>query len=55
MSIHSSTFYSSFEIVYGFNPITPLDLIFLPINKKVSLDGKQKEELVKSLHERIWL
>ncbi|KAG8490986.1 hypothetical protein CXB51_014129 [Gossypium anomalum] len=29
-SVHSTTKYSPFEIVYGFNPLTPLDLISLP-------------------------
>ncbi|XP_028785068.1 uncharacterized protein LOC114740980 [Neltuma alba] len=30
-SVHSSTDYSPFEIVYGFNPLTPLDLLPLPM------------------------
>ena len=51
-NIHSTTSFSPFEIVYGFNPLTPLDLIPLPINKRASLDGKQKAELVKSIHEK---
>jgi hypothetical protein len=33
--LHSTTF----EIVYGFNPLTPMDLIPLPIDERVSLDG----------------
>ncbi|XP_073038070.1 LOW QUALITY PROTEIN: uncharacterized protein [Primulina eburnea] len=28
--VHSTTSYSPFEIVYGFNPLTPLDLMSLP-------------------------
>ncbi|XP_071923187.1 uncharacterized protein [Coffea arabica] len=28
--VHSATHYSPFEIVYGFNPLTPLDLVPLP-------------------------
>ncbi|XP_073037004.1 uncharacterized protein [Primulina eburnea] len=30
--VHSTTNYSPFEIVYGFNPLTPLDLMSLPVN-----------------------
>uniref|UniRef100_A0A2N9FMT4 Integrase catalytic domain-containing protein n=1 Tax=Fagus sylvatica TaxID=28930 RepID=A0A2N9FMT4_FAGSY len=54
-AMHSTTSYSPFEIVYGFNPLTPLDLMPLPINDRSSLDGQKKAELVKSLHERVWL
>jgi hypothetical protein len=43
--------YSPFEIVYGFNPLTPLDLMSLPIDERSSLDGDMKAELVKSIHE----
>ncbi|XP_052188792.1 uncharacterized protein LOC127799098 [Diospyros lotus] len=35
-SVHSSTKYSPFEIVYGFNPLTPLDLLPLPVNEKAN-------------------
>jgi hypothetical protein len=41
-SVHSTTGYSPFEIVYGFNPLTPLDLIPLPVDERVSLDGNKK-------------
>ncbi|XP_058006770.1 uncharacterized protein LOC131182138 [Hevea brasiliensis] len=41
-SMHSSTGYSPFELVYGFNPLTPLDLLPLPTNELASLDGKRK-------------
>jgi hypothetical protein len=40
--VHSTTDYSPFEIVYGFNSLTPLDLILLPVDERVSLDGNQK-------------
>ena len=52
-SVHSSTDYSPFEIVYGFNPLTPLDLIPLLVDERVSLDGNQKAQVVKDLHAKI--
>lgn len=50
-TVHSSTKFSPFEVVYGFNPLTPLDLIPLPVNELPNLDGKKKAELVKQIHE----
>jgi len=35
--VHSTTDYSPFEIIYRFNPITPLDLIPLPIDKSFNM------------------
>ena len=46
-----TTNFSPFEIVYGFNPLTPLDLLPLPVNEMISLDGEKKAEIVKKLHE----
>jgi hypothetical protein len=40
--VHSTTDYSPFEIVYGFNPLTPLDLIPLPIDERASLNSNKK-------------
>ena len=47
-SVHSTTNFSSFEIVYGFNPLTPL-----PVNENTSFDGQKKAEMVKKLHESV--
>ena len=54
-AIHTTTSYSPFEIIYGFNPLTHLDLMPLPVDGKSSLDGQKKAKLVKSLHERVRL
>ena len=51
--MHSSSGSSYFEIVYGFNPLTPLHLVSLPVDEIVSLDGKKKTELVKKLHGQV--
>ena len=54
-AMHTTTSYSPFEVVYGFNLATPLDLMPLPVNERDSLDGKKKVELVKSIHEKVRL
>ena len=46
-TVHSTTGFSPFEIVYGFNPLTPMDLIPLPFEEKVSLDGEKKAKMVR--------
>ena len=51
--MHSSTNCSPFEVVYGFNLLTPMDLIPLPVNEQESLDGKKKAKKVKEIHERV--
>ena len=49
--VHSATQFSPFEIVYGFNPLTPLDLMPLPLSERANLDGKKKAEFVQTLHQ----
>ena len=51
-SIHGTTNHSPFEVVYGFNPLTLLDLLPLPM-EKMNLEGKKRAESVKSLHEKV--
>ena len=51
--VHSATQFSPFEIVYGFNPLTPLDLLPLPSSEHVNLDGKKKAEFVRTLHDKV--
>ena len=41
-TVHSTTGFSPFEIVYGFNPLTPMDLIPFPFEERVSLDGEKE-------------
>jgi transposase InsO family protein len=51
-AVHSANKFSPFEIVYGFNPLTPLDLSPLPLTEHVNLDGKKKADFVKQTHEK---
>ncbi|KAH9763304.1 hypothetical protein KPL70_001120 [Citrus sinensis] len=43
-TVHSATKFSPFEIVYGFNLLTPLDLLPLPIDEHASMDEKRTEQ-----------
>lgn len=44
-----------FEIVYGFNPLSWLDLISLHVDERGCLDGKKKPKLVRLDHEKVRL
>jgi hypothetical protein len=44
--MHFTTEFSLFEVVYRFNSLTPMNLIPLPIEKMVSLDGEKKAKMV---------
>ena len=46
-SFHSTTNWSPFEVVYGFDSLSPLDLVPLPIEERASLDGEKKAKVVK--------
>jgi hypothetical protein len=48
---HSLTKRSPFEIVYGFNPPTALDLLPLPLHKRVNMDMTKRADVMTSLHE----
>ena len=46
-AVHSVTHCSPFEVVYDFNPLTPIDLCPLLVSKLVNVDGESKEKYVK--------
>jgi hypothetical protein len=52
-SVLSIIDYSSFKIVYNFNPLTFLDLISLLVDERVSLDGNVKTQIVKTIFDRV--
>ena len=43
-SVHSTTYYSPFEVGYGFNPLTPLGMLPFPSNEYDNFDGKKKAD-----------
>ena len=49
-SLHSTTKMCPFEIVYGFLPRAPIDLLPLPSSKKVNFDAKERAELIFKMH-----
>ena len=54
-TIYSATKFSPFEIVYGFNPLTPLDLRTLPLFEHANLDGKKNTKFIMQIHEKVRL
>jgi len=54
--VNSSTAHTHFEVVYGFNPLTPLDLLPIPVLDEVLCkDGFDKASFIKDLHHHIKL
>ena len=54
--VNSTTFQTPFEVVYGFNPLTPLDLLLIPLLGEVLCkDGFEKASFIKDLHHPIKL
>ena len=49
-SLHSTTKMCPFEIVYGFVPRAPIDLLPLPSLVQDNLDASQRAELIVKLH-----
>jgi hypothetical protein len=54
-SVHGAAKFLPFEVVYGFNPCVPIDLVHIPIDEITSMDGIRKAELMKKLHEQVRL
>ena len=48
--VHSATHMSPFEVVYGFNPLTPTDLLPLPRNEHLNVNGRDRANRIKELH-----
>ncbi|XP_031120256.1 uncharacterized protein LOC116023397 [Ipomoea triloba] len=50
---HNTICFFPFEVVYGFNPLTPLDLMPYPMNEYHNLDGAIKAGMVRKMHEKV--
>ena len=50
-SLHSTTKMCPFEIVYGFLPRAPIDLLPIPSSERVNVDAKQRAEMILKMHE----
>ncbi|GMI79947.1 hypothetical protein HRI_001664000 [Hibiscus trionum] len=53
-SVHTTSGHTPFEVVYGFNPLTLMDLLPLPADQIVNKDRLNKTEFVKKLHQQVW-
>jgi hypothetical protein len=50
-SVHSTTKLSPFQVVYGFNSRTPIDLLPLPPSETTCFDASQRYEFIFKMHE----
>jgi hypothetical protein len=48
---HSSTLKSPFMVVYGFEPLTALDILPLPLHERTNMDVEKRAEYMKKIHE----
>ena len=47
----STTGKSPFEVVYGFNPLSPLDILPLPLQERTNMDAISCASYIKKMHE----
>jgi hypothetical protein len=51
-AVHSTTQLCPFEVVYSFKPITPLDLLPLPLHERVNMEASKRANFVRQIHEK---
>jgi translation initiation factor IF-1 len=49
--VHSITKLSPFQVVYGFNPPAPIDLLPLPPSETTCFDASQRSDFILKMHE----
>jgi hypothetical protein len=50
-SVHSTMKVSLFQVVYGFNPRAPIDLLPIPPSEMTCFDASQRSEFILKMHE----
>jgi hypothetical protein len=50
--VHSTTQLCPFEVIYGLKPITPLDMLPLPIQERVNMEASKRTDFVWKIHEK---
>ena len=48
---HSTTKVSPFQVVYGFNPSAPIDILPLPTSERIHNDAKECADFILKMHE----
>jgi hypothetical protein len=48
--VHATTQLCPFKVVYGFKPITLLDLLPLPIQERVNMEASKRVDFVRKIH-----
>ena len=48
---HSTTKVSLFQVVYGFNPRAPIDILPLPTSERIHSEAKEHVEFILKIHE----
>ena len=51
MDTTSTTRKSPFEVVYGFNPLSPLDILPLLLQERTNMDASARVRYLKKMHE----
>jgi hypothetical protein len=51
-AVHSTTNLCPFEIVYGFKPIAPINLLPLPLQERTNIEASTRAVYIKKIHEK---
>ena len=46
-----STKVSPFQVVYGFNPLAPIDMLPLPSSERIHIDAKKRADFILYMHD----